>query len=720
MVTKLKAVSAATILALSATAAYADNRLPTFDKKAPASNAAGKERVIVKFTPGKGASVKALAKKAGGDIKVDLAKHDAFAMEVPAAALNGLRNNPNIEFIETDAIRSISNTNLNNTEVEPWGISRVEADLVSDNLTGNRTVCIIDSGYDISNSDLGANNVSGTNDSGTGNWSTAGGSHGTHVAGTIAGLTNGSGVVGVMSNGEVNLHIIKVFNESGWGYSSSLVSAVDDCVTAGANVINMSLGGAGSSATERNAFQSYFDQGVLSIAAAGNDGNTDHSYPASYDSVVSVAATDSGDMHANFSQRTNQVEIAGPGEAILSSVAGDGYLAQLTVGGTDYFTNGVVPHIYYNSSLSYSPDDTNGTASGTLGACTTSGTNYFCGDMTGKICLVERAENQGDNASSTENNYPENRAADACANAGAEGIIVYSNAARPGLQNPFMVDFNGKMNGIPTASVDRATGLELASKAGQSASMSKSGGNDWEYYNGTSMATPHVTAVAALVWSHHTGCSAAEVRNAMNATAEDLGSAGRDNNTGYGLVKAQAALNYLAGQSCAGGSGDNAPTAGFSYSCTDLSCSFTNTSSDDNGINGYSWNFGDGASSTQQNPSHSFSSDGSYTVTLTVTDTASQTDSDSQTVTVSTGAVGNITLSLSQSKRRGTKYADLTWGGANGGSVDIYRTRRGSTTVTTTANDGAYTDSFGGGGNASYKVCEAGTNNCSGEVSTTF
>lgn len=720
MALKLTAVSAATLLALSATHAFAENggALPSFDD---ASNASGKERVIVKFTRGNGAAAKALAKKAGGDIKVDLAKHDAFAMEVPAAALNGLRNNPNIEFIETDAIRTISNTNLNNTEVEPWGISRVEGDIVSDSLTGNRTVCIIDSGYDISNSDLASLNVNGTNDSGTGNWYQAGGSHGTHVAGTIAALSNGSGVVGVMPNGNINLHIIKVFNESGWGYSSSLVAAVDDCVTAGANVINMSLGGSGSSNTERNAFQSYYDQGVLSIAAAGNDGNTAHSYPASYDAVVSVAATDSGNMHANFSQRTNQVEIAGPGEAVLSSVAGDGYLAQLTVGGTDYFANGVVPHIFYNSALSYSPDATNGSASGTLGVCTTSGTSYSCGDMTGKICLVERAENQGDNTSSTENNYPENRAADACADAGAEGIIVYSNSARPGLQNPFMVDFNGKISGVPTASVDRATGLELASKAGQNASMSKTGGQDWEYYNGTSMATPHVAAVAALVWSHHTGCSAAEVRNAMNMTAQDLGSAGRDNNTGYGLVKAQAALNYLGNQSCAGGSGgDNAPTAGFNFSCNELSCSFTSTSTDDNGISTYSWDFGDGANSSQQNPNHTFASDGTYTVSLTVTDTAGQPDSDSQSVSVSAAAGGDINLAISQRKRKGTKYADLTWSGANGGSVDIYRTRRGSTSVVTTANDGAYTDSFSGGGNATYKVCEAGTNNCSNEVSTTF
>ena len=806
---KITTVTAATLLALgvSSSVVLADNLKPNLSNNSNPGlkTSSGKERVIVKFKKGKGKDVKAISRGAGGEIKVELDKHDAFAMEVPTNALKGLRNNPNIEFIETDAVRKLLNTNLNSTELEPWGISRVEADIVSDSSAGNRTVCIIDSGYDIRHSDLSGNAVSGTNDSGTGQWSTPGGSHGTHVAGTVAGMTNGSGVVGVMPNGNIDLHIIKVFNASGWGYSSSLVAAVDDCVAAGANVVSMSLGGSGSSTTERNAFNNYYSQGVLSIAAAGNDGNTAHSYPASYDAVVSVAAVDSGNMHANFSQRTNQVEISAPGEAVLSSVAlGDGQLAQLTVGGTDYFANGVVPHIFYNSSLSYDPSGNNGSASGSLGACSTSGTNYSCGNMSGKICLVERGENQGDNTNTTENFYPEYRAANACADAGAAAIVVYSNAARPGLQAPFMVDFNGKINGIPTASVDRATGLALTAKAGQSASMSKADGQDWDYYNGTSMATPHVSAVAALVWSHHTGCSASEVRDALNATAEDLDTAGRDNKTGYGLVKAQAAVNYLAGQSCGGGTVDNPPAASFTYSCNQLACSFVDGSSDDNGINSYSWNFGDGGSSTSQNPNHTYSSVGSYTVTLTVTDTGGQSDSSTQTVTVSSGTVdnaptasftesctelacsfdasessddngissyswnfgdgnsasgitanhsyaadgtytvtltvtdtsgqtdtttrtvtvaaassNNIDLSASGYKRKGRHNVDLSWSGANGSSVDIYRN---GSLITTTSNDGAYTDATGrrGGATYRYQICEAGTSNCSAEVTVVF
>ncbi len=928
MVTKLKTVTAATMLALAASgvATANDSQIAQLNaqlnKNTHKASSSNKERVIVKFKAGKGDEVKGLAKKAGGELKVDLPKHNSFAMEFPSAALNGLRNNPNIEFIETDLKRKLLNTNLNSTEIEPWGISTVEADIASDNLTGNQTVCIIDSGYDINNSDLSNNNVSGTNDSGTGSWSTPGGSHGTHVAGTIAGMTNGSGVVGVAPNGNINLHIIKVFNESGWGYSSSLVSAVDRCVDAGSNIISMSLGGSGSSSTENNAFSNYYAQGVLSIAAAGNDGNTAHSYPASYNDVISVAAIDSGNMHANFSQATNQVELSGPGEAVLSSVGiGDGQLAQLSVGGTDYFANGVVPHLFYNSSLSFDKSGNNGSAAGELGVCTTSGTSYSCGNMSGKICLVERGENQGDNTSSTENNYPEYRGANACADAGAAGIVIYSNAARPGLQAPFLIDFNNKFGGLPTASVDRATGLAMAAQAGQTATLSKSGGHDWDYYNGTSMATPHVSAVAALVWSHNDTCSAEEIRAALNATAQDLDTAGRDNRTGYGLVKAQAAIEYIAANGCdgtveppppsgltdlvngeavnnlsgatgveleykldvpagssnlsfnmSGGTGDadlyvrfgaqpststydcrpynsgntetcdfaspqtgtyyvtiigyssfsgvslvgsydggtpnEAPTAAFTYSCTDLDCNFNASSSSDSdgSIASYSWNFGDGNNSNQQSPSHSYAADGSYTVTLTVTDndgasdattqtvsvvdttpnvapTASftqactdlscsfnaggssdsdgtiasyswdfgdgntangqnpshsyaaggdytvsltvidndgATDTSMQVITVTEPVAGNITISGSGYKVKRNKYVDLTWSGANGNNVDVHRTRRGRTNVITTANDGAFTDTFSGGGNPTYKVCEAGTNNCSDEITVIF
>lgn len=167
---------------------------------------------------------------------------------------------------------------------------------------------------------------------------------------------------------------------------------------------------------------------------------------------------------------------------------------------------------------------------------------------------------------------------------------------------------------------------------------------------------------------------------------------------------------------------DNAaPSAGFTYSCTDLSCRFTDTSTDSDGsIASWSWDFGDGSGSTAQDPSHTFAGDRTYTVTLTVTDGGGATGSTSQDVTVSSGGSGGgITLSASGYKVKGTKHTDLEWSGTTSDSVDVYRD---GAVVDTTANDGAYTDDTGqkGGGSHTYQVCEAGTPTCSAVVTVTF
>jgi serine protease len=424
---------------------------------------------------------------------------------------------------------------------QPWGISQTQSDQLTDNDGANMTVCIIDSGYERTNPDLNANNASGTNNSGTGNWYQNGGSHGTHVAGTIAGVNNSEGVVGVMPNTNVNLHIVKVFNESGWGYSGDLSDAVDTCVNNGAKVVNMSLGGAGSSTAEKNSLQAAADAGVLLIAASGNDGNTTLSYPASYDSVMAVGALDSNNQHAEFSQYTSQVEISAPGEAILSTVAGDGRLGYITVGSTTYGNDEVVPQTHYiNSGGSYVVSNVNSTASGVLSSCTISGSSYSCSsNVSGNICLAERNDNQKGS------NYPEINPAKACADAGASGVIVYSNSTRPGLQNPFLVDATSAVT-VPTVSVSRTLGQQLASQLGSNTTIKVDGNQNYAYYNGTSMATPHVAGVAAIAWSNNPDCTANQVRSALKSTAIDIDVAGRDDKTGFGLVQAKAASDSLA------------------------------------------------------------------------------------------------------------------------------------------------------------------------------
>jgi hypothetical protein len=173
-----------------------------------------------------------------------------------------------------------------------------------------------------------------------------------------------------------------------------------------------------------------------------------------------------------------------------------------------------------------------------------------------------------------------------------------------------------------------------------------------------------------------------------------------------------------------GGGGNIPPTASFTYSCDDNTriCNFdaSGSSDADGTIVSYDWDFGDTATGSGVTTSHTYGSYGDFTVVLTVTDDGNATDTDTQTVTLTDPNQPNITLSVNGYKVKGVHTVDLTWSGATGTNVDIYRN---SSPLTTTANDGAYTDSTGnkgGGASYTYQVCEAGTSNCSNTATASF
>ncbi|MBM7073950.1 S8 family serine peptidase [Shewanella sp. 202IG2-18] len=161
-----------------------------------------------------------------------------------------------------------------------------------------------------------------------------------------------------------------------------------------------------------------------------------------------------------------------------------------------------------------------------------------------------------------------------------------------------------------------------------------------------------------------------------------------------------------------------APVADFSYEVELLDVSFTNMSSDVNeDIVSYSWDFGDGSASSDMNPMHSYAEAGSYTVMLTATDAEGREGSTSMVVDVFAHSI-DADIRRSRITRRGTAYIDLTWSGAMGGNVAIYRNGE---MVSTTRNDGRMRDRIrDAAGSYEYKVCEAESSLCSDPFTVSF
>ena len=528
----------------------------------PAQAAPPTQRYLVEFAAGRAANGKAAVQAAGGVIALDLARFNAVAAEIPDARVNQLRSNPNVRFVEPDlirypisAVRSIASGadrglddhGMTSPQVVPYGVPLVQADQLTGDTGAGVKVCVIDSGYDISHEDKPKNPpVSGTDDTdGAGPWTEDGSGHGTHVSGTINALDNDIGVIGVFPS--VPMHIVRVFGNDGtWAYSSELINAVADCMAHGANVINMSLGGTLPSTLENAVFLHAQKSGVLSIAAAGNGGSgrscdmwEDPSrperqacrmhYPSGYDSVMSVAAVDSSKHIADFSQVNSKVEIAAPGVSVLSTVPTDSMMdVTLAYGST---TTDVVP--MDNFPIPASP------VAGMLQDCGLAGSAADCGDATGKVCLIERGD------------YTFAQKAQSCEAAGGVAAVVYQRA---GVAGPVLGTLGTTYVNIPVVGTDRDTGLDLqANYLGSTATVAFTLSHyDYDFYSGTSMATPHVAGVAALLWSRHPGCGPIDIREAMNATAEDLGTPGRDKYFGNGLVQAKAADDHLTQTGCSG------------------------------------------------------------------------------------------------------------------------------------------------------------------------
>jgi subtilisin family serine protease len=273
-----------------------------------------------------------------------------YAAALPAARLDEVRADPRVAFVSHD--RPVSAT----AQGLPTGVNRINAEGKA-NDGGGVDVAVLDTGIDLDHPDLAANIVGGRNCA-AGKTYDDGNGHGTHVAGTIAAVDNGVGVVGVAP--QAKLWAVRVLNNNGSGSWSSVICGVDfvtstrtdGSTTNDIDVANMSLGGSGSDgACSANALHQAIctsvNAGVTYVVAAGNSGDDVKNHvPAAYDQVITVSAlADSNgvpcgggsttghgadDTFASFSNYASSTVdrthlIAAPGVSISSTYKGGGY-----------------------------------------------------------------------------------------------------------------------------------------------------------------------------------------------------------------------------------------------------------------------------------------------------------------------------------------------------------------------------------------------------------
>lgn len=298
-------------------------------------------RIVITLDPqaAKEDTIKAVENNGGTFVRETLDKKLIF--NIPAASLNkqiSVLTIPDVAYIEEDVLIqlpkpeiekvSIPEASIQMTPNDPlypqqWGMPMIGANKMWD-ITGGDTrliVAVIDSGVDYTHEDLAAvnsslgwdfvnNDADPMDDNG----------HGTHVAGIIAAtMNNNKGVAGVAPN--VTVMPVKVCNRFGSCWTTDIADGIRWAVDHGAKILSISLGGSSPDSWTYDATRyAVYTKGALVIAAAGNNGLEQPSYPGAYPWVLAVGALDSTGNRAYYSQYGSFLDLTAPGSEVISTV----------------------------------------------------------------------------------------------------------------------------------------------------------------------------------------------------------------------------------------------------------------------------------------------------------------------------------------------------------------------------------------------------------------
>jgi len=237
---------------------------------------------------------------------------------------------------------------LENTEKIPEGIQLMKAPQVWEESKRGQgvVVAILDTGCQLDHPDLkdriiGGRNFTTDNNSDPDQFNDNNG-HGTHVAGTIAAIEDGQGVVGMAP--QVSLLILKVLDSSGGGGYQNLIDAIHYALEwqgpegQKVRILSMSLGGEKDDPALHTVIVQATGAGVLVVCAAGNTGQVERQFPGGYNEVVGVGAVDLDKKLATFSTMNKEIDVVAPGVNIVSTYPDNRYAS---LSGTSMAT----PHI---------------------------------------------------------------------------------------------------------------------------------------------------------------------------------------------------------------------------------------------------------------------------------------------------------------------------------------------------------------------------------------